>query len=143
MNGIQQGIELIKKWEKCRLKAFIPVPGDPWTIGWGATGPNIYEGLVWTQDEADADLQNRVNIIVSQIRTAVKVPMTDGQLAAFIDFCYNEGIHAFQMSTLLKLFNDGDVTGAYDEFPKWDVAHGQVLQGLLNRREDEQRAYSS
>ena len=30
--------------------------GDPWTIGYGHTGPEVHEGLVWTQAQADAQL---------------------------------------------------------------------------------------
>lgn len=52
--------------EGCRLKAY-PDPlserartgrgrGDPWTIGYGHTGRDVYEGLVWTQPQADAAL---------------------------------------------------------------------------------------
>ena len=28
--------------------------GDPWTIGWGHTGPEVHQGLIWTQAQADA-----------------------------------------------------------------------------------------
>ena len=44
--------------EGCRLTAY-PDPlsgGDPWTIGYGATGPSISKGTVWVQEQADADL---------------------------------------------------------------------------------------
>lgn len=134
-------IGIIKDWEKCRLTAYKPVPEDPWTVGWGATGLNITQGTTWSQDQADADLQNRVLVLGNKVRLAVKVPATDNQLAAFIDFSYNEGLEAFEKSTLLRLFNEGNVPGAGDQFLLWDVAHGTVLQGLENRREAEQRVY--
>ena len=44
MKMSQAGIDLIKEFEGCHLKAY-PDPktgGDPWTIGFGATGPDIY-----------------------------------------------------------------------------------------------------
>lgn len=132
---------MIQDWEKCRLKAYKPVPNDPWTVGWGATGPNITGDTVWTQEQADADLQNRVINLGNKVRAGVKVPATDNQIAAFIDFAYNEGLEAFLESTLLRLFNEGNVPGAGDQFLLWNVAHGVVVQGLENRREAEQRVY--
>jgi lysozyme len=35
------------------------------------------------------------------------------------------------------LLNSGDYTGAAAEFQKWDKAGGQVLAGLLRRRQAE------
>ena len=48
----------IKREESCRLLAY-PDPksgGDPWTIGWGHTGPEVHAGLVWGQAMADETL---------------------------------------------------------------------------------------
>lgn len=48
----------LKRDEGLRLKAY-PDPlsgGAPWTIGYGHTGPEVREGLVWTQAQADAAL---------------------------------------------------------------------------------------
>ena len=59
------GLNLIKRFEGCararpdgRFEAY-PDPGtggDPWTIGWGATGRGIGPGTVWTLAECDARL---------------------------------------------------------------------------------------
>ena len=60
----EAGKALIRKWEGCarrradgRIEAY-PDPasadGTPWTIGWGATGPGIGPGTVWTQAQCDA-----------------------------------------------------------------------------------------
>src|SRR5687768_15991119 len=55
-------LALIKEFEGCHkvrsdgmIEAY-PDPasgGDPWTIGWGSTGPGIRKGTVWTQEQAD------------------------------------------------------------------------------------------
>lgn len=38
--------------------------GDPWTIGIGHTGPEVHEGLIWTDDQVDealdADIKDAV-----------------------------------------------------------------------------------
>lgn len=48
----------LKRDEGLRLKAY-PDPlsgGDPWTIGYGATGKGIQKGTVWTQEQAEKRL---------------------------------------------------------------------------------------
>lgn len=58
MNAAQSGIVVIKYIGACSLSA-CPDPstgGAPWTIGWGHTGPDVVQGLVWNQARADAQL---------------------------------------------------------------------------------------
>lgn len=150
-NCVQIAQGIIKDWERCRLIAYKPIPTDPWTIGWGATGAGITQGTVWTQEEADADLNNRVNTIASQVRAGVKVPATDNELGAMIDLTYNIGIgrpHSdprgpagFLGSTLLTYFNEGNKPAAAEQFLVWDKSAGQVIQGLENRREAEYHVF--
>jgi lysozyme len=48
----------LKRDEGLRLKAY-PDPlsgGDPWTIGYGHTGPEVRQGVTWTQEQAEAAL---------------------------------------------------------------------------------------
>lgn len=48
----------LKRDEGLRLKAY-PDPlsgGDPWTIGYGHTGPDVLRGTVWTREQAEAAL---------------------------------------------------------------------------------------
>ena len=55
MNITDEGLQLIKAHEGCRLKSY-PDPGsggDPWTIGYGHTGPEVVPGLTITQEQAD------------------------------------------------------------------------------------------
>lgn len=141
MNGVQVGLGLIKECEECRLVAYKPLATDPWTIGWGATGPMIGQGTRWTQEEADADLNNRVNTLASEVRECIIVPMTDNQLGAMLDLAYNIGINAFKNSTLVRLFNGGNTQGAAEQFLVWDESAGAYVQGLENRREAEQNVF--
>ncbi|KQW79698.1 glycoside hydrolase family protein [Brevundimonas sp. Root1279] len=53
-----QLIEDLKRDEGLRLNAY-PDPlsgGDPWTIGYGATGKDIRKGVVWTDAQAEQRL---------------------------------------------------------------------------------------
>ena len=59
----------LKREEGCRLAAY-PDPvsgGEPYTIGYGYTGPEVHPGLVWGQDMADAMLDRRVDGVISQL----------------------------------------------------------------------------
>lgn len=55
-------LDEIKAEEGRRLNAY-PDPishGAPWTIGYGHTGPEVHEGLVWDQDQCDTALAEDV-----------------------------------------------------------------------------------
>lgn len=143
MNNTYQGLVIIKRWEQCKLRAYKPLPTDKWTIGWGATGPNIVEGTVWTQEQADADLANRIILLANQLALVIKVPVNDNQFGAMLSLTYNIGITAFTHSTLLKLLNQGDTQGASQQFLVWNKSGGKYVQGLMNRREDEQNLFNT
>lgn len=52
----------LKRDEGLRLRAY-PDPisgGDPWTIGYGHTGPDVHRGLVWTQEQSEAALASDI-----------------------------------------------------------------------------------
>jgi lysozyme len=136
MEYSKQGLDLTKGFESCKLTAYQDVKGV-WTIGWGTTGPDIVEGLQWTQNEADSALVTRYVLAESTVNRLVTVPLTQGEFDALCDFVYNCGGGAFASSTMLKLLNNGDYTGAAEQFDRWDKAGGKVIAGLLRRRQAE------
>jgi lysozyme len=143
MSALAHAVSLIKRWEGCRLEAY-PDPatgGDPWTIGWGSTGPGIKKGVRWSQAQADDRLAIDVDRFMKGVRSVLRKPATDAQLGAMTSLAYNIGVGAFKDSTLLRKFNAGDIAGAAAEFPKWRRANGKVMQGLVNRRADEQKVF--
>lgn len=145
MSALAHAVALIKRWEGCRLTAY-PDPGtggDPWTIGWGATGPGIGPGIRWTQAQADDRLAQDVERFLKGVRSVVKRPATDAQLGAMTSLAYNIGASAFAKSTLLRKFNAGDIGGAAAEFLRWNRAGGKVMRGLTNRRADEKQVFES
>jgi lysozyme len=143
MSANQVATILIHKWEGCKLTAY-PDPatgGDPWTIGYGATGPNIHEGTVWTQAQADTDLTNRLTALISKMASYIHVPVTDNQLGAMASLAYNIGFTAWSQSTLLRELNSGDIQSAANQFLMWNRAAGKVMTGLENRRKDERATF--
>lgn len=139
MSANDNAAALVRKWEGCHLKAY-PDPasgGDPWTIGFGATGPGIRRGVVWTQQQAEQRLEQDVKRFVDGVRRLLQRPATDKQLGAMASLAYNIGLGRFEKSTLLRLFNEGKVEAAGKQFGVWTLASGKRMQGLVNRRADE------
>lgn len=136
MEYSKQGLALTKAFESCRLVAYQDIKGI-WTIGYGHTGPEVVEGLVWTQNQADSQLI--VDLIKAEdtVNNNVTIPMTQGIFDSLVDFCYNCGIGAFEGSTMLKLLNAGDFTGAAKQLDLWDHSSGKAVAGLLRRRQAE------
>lgn len=135
-------LKLIKEYEGCELEAY-PDPGtggDPWTIGWGATGSGIARGLTWTQAQADMRLSHDVAKFMAGV-VAAAPKGTANQIGAMTSLAYNIGPDAFKDSTLLRLHNAGDYAGAQAQFARWNRAGGKVMKGLVRRRAAEAEVY--
>lgn len=145
MTWIDSAVQLSKKFEGCSLTAY-PDAGLGWkvpTIGYGATGPSIIEGTVWSQSQADEDLINRMTTIGGDIDSVVTVSINENQKAALCDFIYNIGLHAFEESTLLRLLNAGNYSAAAAQFSRWVYQRGQILPGLVARRNQEAALFNT
>jgi lysozyme len=122
-------------------------PAKVWTIGWGATGRDPFNGgqigpnTVWTREQADERFMQHLRQFEQDTRASLKVPTTQAQFDALVSFAYNLGNGALNRSTLLRLHNAGDFEGAAKQFARWDKAGGKVLRGLTRRREAETRLY--
>lgn len=132
----QAGIDLVKSFEGCKLKAY-KCPADIWTIGYGHTGSDVYSGLVISQEQAEELLRRDLERFENGVTSLVVVGLTDNEFAALVSFSYNVGLGNLAKSTLLKLLNTANKALASAEFPKWNKAGGVVLPGLVKRREAE------
>lgn len=125
----------MKYFESCELTAYWDKTGKVWTIGWGDTGPDVVEGLVITQAEADRRLDARLRLeFEPAVVAAIKREMAQCHFDAMVDLAYNIGVSAFRDSTLVRKYNLGDLAGASDEFLRWNKSGGKVLLGLRRRR---------
>lgn len=131
-----------KHWEGCKLTAYWDEKGKVWTVGYGATGPHIVEGTVWTQDQADQDLKARLSIIGDEIDGAIIMSLNDNEKAALVDFTYNEGIGNFLRSSVRSELNAGNPKVAMVCLCWYNKSSGSYVQGLENRREDEVRLFN-
>lgn len=137
-----KGEALIKSFESCKLTAYLPLPTDHPTIGWGTTGPDIYLGLTWTKSQADIRFDTDLRRFGQSLSTLFGAnPTTQAQFDACLSLAYNIGAGAFAKSTLLKKHNAGDYDGAAQQFMLWNKSGGKVVTGLTARRQAEQRMY--
>ena len=139
-----RGLDLVKHFEGLRLKAYYD-PVDVLTIGYGHTGPDVYEGQVITEAEAEQLLLEDLEEHEVYVKGAAKAPLNEDRLAALVSFAFNVGNGSLGSSTLLKKVNKKDYAGAADEFPRW--VYGTVsgkkvkLNGLVRRREAERALF--
>ncbi len=141
--GLSDALALIKQFEGCRLDAY-PDPGtggEPWTVGWGSTGPGIRKGVRWTQAQADQRLAEDVAKFATGVDQLLTIPTKPHQRGALISLAYNIGLGALSGSTLLRKHNAADFAGAQAQFAAWNKAGGKVMSGLVRRRAAEASVY--
>lgn len=142
MKTSENGLELIRRHEGCRLAAYKCAAGV-WTIGYGHTGADVVPGLTITPRCAEEllcedvrwaeDAVNRENLNINQ-----------HQFDALVSFVFNLGAGNFRSSTLLKMIRINPLSlNIRTEFGKWCKAKGSTLPGLAMRRKQEADLYFS
>jgi len=131
----QEGIELIKMFEGCRLEPYF-CSGNVLTIGYGHTR-TVEENMSITQETAEALLAEDLKEFEEHVNKLVTVELDVNQFSSLVSFTYNLGQNSLKKSTLLRLLNQG----LYDEVPgqlkRWNKSGGVVNDGLIRRREAE------
>jgi lysozyme len=135
------GRHLTEQFEGLRLTAYPDSTGIP-TIAYGHTA-GVKLGDTCTEEQADAWLQEDIQWAATVVNHLVTFQLTQDEFNAVTDFTFNVGSGNFASSTLLKLLNAGDMANAALEFDKWDHAGGQVVAGLLRRREAETQEFAA
>lgn len=130
------GLISIATWEGFKEEAYIPVPGDVPTIGFGST-EGVKLGDTISVPAALNRLEKDVRAAEDAVRSCVTVPLTQGEMDAYTSLAFNIGGEAFCGSTLVKKLNAGDYRGACEEIKRWHFAGGKSLKGLVDRRADE------
>lgn len=132
------GLISIATWEGFKDEAYIPVPGDVPTIGFGST-EGVRLGDTISVSDALNRLEKDVRVAEDAVRSCVTVPLTQGEMDAYTSLAFNIGGRAFCDSTLVKKLNAGDYRGACEEIKRWHFAGGKSLKGLVDRRAAEYR----
>jgi lysozyme len=146
MKAGRDAFTLIKAFEGLRLKAYQDVQGI-WTIGYGHTGGDIEGPMVITRGDAERYLMDDVAFVERKLfRMLLRKPLQH-EFDAMLSWCFNIGYGAAQKSTLIKLYNLGQVREAAGEFLRWNkIRRGgkvQPVQGLTLRRQSERELFVS
>ncbi len=137
MNISENGLNLIKKFEGCKLSAY-KCPAGVWTIGYGHT-TGVKQGQTITQEQADAYLkadcanaEKNVNLFMK------KYGFNQNEFDALVSFAVNIG-------SINQLTGNGtrSLSEISAKIPEYNKAGGKVLQGLINRRAAEKALFDT
>ena len=151
----KEGLHFIKEHEGVELNVYKDVAGLP-TIGIGhlltqdelrsgkidIMGTKVRYGGGILLDQAYDLLDQDLDRFENAVNRNVTVPLTQNKFDALVSLAFNIGIGAFSNSTLLKFLNKGNYKEACNQFGRWVYSGGKVIQGLINRRKDEQEVWT-
>lgn len=135
------GLDLIKKYEGCRLTAY-KCPAGVLTIGYGHTD-GVKAGDTITQAQADLYLQSDVRNyenLVNEYNRNYNYKFNRNQFSALVSFAFNCGA-----GNLAMLLQNGkrDKKTISEKMLIYCNANGKPLKGLQERRKAEQDLYNT
>lgn len=128
---------LIAKYEGSRNEAYWDPYGKVWTICEGHTGPDVKEGVVYTNAQCKVIRDKDIAIANAAVKRCLTMPMLPQIEGALTDGVYNIGPRLVCGSTLQKYAIANNWPAACNELHRWDKAGGRVLRGLTRRRTDD------
>lgn len=140
MHISDRGVELVAKYEGCRLEAY-KCPAGVWTIGYGHTA-GVKEGDTLASEAAaksllKEDLAKYAGYVNACVKKGViGFALNQNQFDALTSFCYNCG-----NGSLEKLVNGRDAATVADKLLLYNKGGGKVLPGLARRREEERELF--
>ena len=130
------GLVGIAGYEGYSDEAYIPIPGDAPTIGFGST-EGVKMGDTITVPQALERLSRDVGEAEDCVNNAIRVRISQKTYDALVSLAYNIGCKNFSSSTLVQKFNSGDLVGGCKEIKRWVFSGGEKVKGLERRREIE------
>jgi lysozyme len=142
----QQGIDLIKQFEGCKLKPYL-CPAKKWTVGYGhvlGNGATLAEAdnRTFTKEEVDGFLKSDLVRFERGVLRYCTVPLTQFQFDALVSWSYNLGLGTLQRSTMRQKILRQDGEAASKELLKYDKVGGKAVKGLTRRRQAEYRLFT-
>lgn len=137
-----RGMELIARYEGCRLEAY-KCPAGVWTIGYGHTAGVKPGDRLPSTEAAKNLLREDLKKYGASVNNCVKngmisFPLKQCQFDALTSFCYNCGA-----GNLQKLVGGRDAATVTDKLLAYNKGGGRVLAGLTKRREEERALFLS
>ena len=127
-------------------EAYIPVPGDVPTIGFGSTD-GVKMGDKTTPVRSLVRLLDEIDSVYAQgVRKCVKVPLFPHEFGAFVSLAYNVGVPTFcrkalpgKPDNLIDLINKGKYAEACQRIEAFNKSGGKIYPGLVKRRAEERK----
>ena len=135
MRTSQNGINVIKKFEGCRLEAYRCPAGKP-TIGYGHTA-GVKMGQKITQVQAESFLKDDLVKYEKLVnKYDAKYRFNQNQFDALVSFAYNIG-------SIDQLTANGtrSISAIAEKIPAYNKAGGRTLSGLTERRKAERALF--
>lgn len=129
----QTGIDLIKRFEGCRLKSYKCSAGVL-TIGYGHTN-NVKQGMCITQQQAEDLLLDDLKIYESYVNKLNR-KFNQNQFDALVSFTFNCGPGC--LYTLVKNRDNKQIT---DAILLYNKSNNKIVPGLVNRRKAERELF--
>jgi len=156
----EQGMELLMSIESFRGKPYDDQSGagiSKWvpgaTIGyghlisqneWNQSGSVYQNGI--SEDQAKALFRQDLKPFVDGVNSRVTASISQNQFDALVILAFNIGLGSFGSSSVLKLVNDPSAHTSYPNLEAawmaWNKSQGNVMQGLVNRRNAEWNIYA-
>lgn len=132
------GLNLIKSFEGCRLKAYKALPSEKYyTIGYGHYGADVLPNLRITQYQAELLLlKDLARFCAAVNKYDYKYRWTQNEFDALVSFAYNIG-------NIDQLTAKGTRTKAQiaDKIPAYCKSGKKVIPGLVRRRNAERALF--
>ena len=136
MKTSKKGIDLIKKFEGCKLNAYKAVPTEKyWTIGYGHYGADVKPGMAISAAQAEAYLIADLEKFEKAVNK-INLKLSQNQFDALVSFTYNCG-----SGNLNKLVLGRTISQIADAILLYNKSGGKVLNGLVKRREAERTLF--
>lgn len=136
------GVSLVKYFESLFLTAYWDSTGHVWTIGYGHTGNDVYQGLTITEYAAEQLLRTDLEESENIVNTNVLVELNQGQFDAIVSFTFNGGFGMLEGSMLDNL-NASNFAWCSEHFTDYVYSGGVYLEGLYNRRVKERELFDT
>lgn len=134
------GLDLIKSFEGFRLKAYKAVPTEKYyTIGYGHYGADVTKDMVITKEQAETYLRTDLKKAEANVNKYMnKYEWNQNEFDALVSFAYNVG----SINQLTALGTRSKKTIA-NKILQYNKSGGKVLQGLIRRRREEWKLFTT
>ena len=133
----KSGLNLIKKYEGCRLTSYI-CPAGVLTIGYGHTGKDVKPNQTITKKKAINLLKKDLARFERHVQSYNYIyEWTDNEFSALVSFAFNIG--NIDQLTAYGTRTRSQIRSAMVKYVK---ANGKTLQGLVKRRKAELKLFN-